>query len=136
MSSVHDGRLLELPTLRGQAGHTTSLDGMKEAPFAIKRVFYLYGVPHGASRGGHAHKELQQLIVCVRGAVDVTLDDGREKKRLSLARPSQGMYVPRLIWCELDNFSPGAVCVVLASAEYDEADYYRNYDAFLRAKGV
>ena len=98
-----------------------------------ERVYYLYDVPGGAERGGHAHKELQQLIIAMSGSFDVVLDDGTEKKRIHLNRSYYGLYVPTMLWRELDNFSSGAVCMVLASNHYDEKDYYREYDEYLKA---
>jgi len=103
-------------------------------PFDIKRVYYLYDVPGGAERGGHAHKELQQLIVAMSGSFDVVLDDGIMKKRVHLNRSYQGLYLPRMIWRELDNFSSGSVCMVLASQKYNENDYIRKYADFAELK--
>jgi uncharacterized RmlC-like cupin family protein len=99
-------------------------------PFEIKRVYYLYDVPGGAERGGHAHRELEQVIVAMSGSFDVVLDDGHASKRVHLNRSYYGLYVPRMIWRELDNFSSGSVCMVLASNRYSEDDYYRDYREF------
>jgi hypothetical protein len=98
-------------------------------------VYYLYDVPGGESRGGHAHKELQVLIVSVMGAFDVVLDDGEDRKRVRLDRGYYGLYIPAMIWRELENFSSGGICLVLASMPYDESDYIRDYDTFLKEKG-
>jgi hypothetical protein len=107
------------------------VEGGHHIPFDIKRAYYLYDVPGGAERGGHAHKGLHQLIIAISGAFDIVLDDGDEKKRFHLNRSYFGLYVSPMIWREMDNFSSGAVCLVLASNFYDEADYYRNYDDFI-----
>ena len=111
-----------------------SLD--KHVPFDIQRVYYLYDVPGGAERGGHAHKGLHQLIIAMSGSFDVVLDDGFNKKRVPLSRSYNGLYVCPMIWRELDNFSSGSVCMVLASNRYDEEDYFRDYADFLKAAGV
>lgn len=128
-------RIVDLPKISDPngRGNLTFLESNVHVPFAIERVYYLYDVPGGAERGGHAHKQLEQLIIAMSGSFDVVLDDGFDKKRVHLARSYYGLYVPTMIWRELDNFSSGAVCLVLASAPYDESDYYRNYDDFLRA---
>lgn len=102
-------------------------------PFDIKRVFYLYDVPGGADRGGHALKACHQLMIAMSGSFDVVLDDGRDKKRLHLNRSYCGLYVRPMIWREMDNFSSGSVCLVLASEVYDESDYYRHYTDYLNA---
>jgi hypothetical protein len=111
----------------------TFIEGSRHVPFDIKRVYYLYDVPGGAERGGHAHKDLHQLIIAMSGSFDIVLDDGRNKKRIHLNRSYYGLYVCPMIWREMDNFSSGAVCLVLASNLYDEADYYRDYQKFLKA---
>ena len=105
-------------------------------PFEIKRVYYLYDVPGGAERGGHAHKNLHQLIIALSGSFDVLLDDGKGKKRFHLNRSYYGIYVCPMIWRELDNFSSASVCLVLASNLYEEADYYRDYQEFLQAPSI
>ena len=102
-------------------------------PFNIKRIYCLYDVPGGAERGGHAHKNLHQLIVAMSGSFDIILDDGRQKKRIHLNRSYYGLYVCPMIWRAMDNFSSGAVCLVLTSNLYDESDYYRDYKVFLNA---
>jgi len=102
-------------------------------PFSIKRIFYLYGIPKNALRGGHAHKSLHQFAIAATGSFDVTVDDGHEKKTFHLDRPDHGLYIPPMIWDELENFSPGSLCLVLASDHYDEADYIRDYEAFKKA---
>jgi hypothetical protein len=136
--SIDRCRIVDLPKFSDPngRGNLTFLEGGRHVPFDIKRVYYLYDVPGGAERGGHAHKNLQQFMIAMSGSFDVVLDDGREKKRVHLARSYYGLFMDTMIWRELDNFSSGAVCLVLASATYDEADYYRTYDAFLAAAGV
>lgn len=126
-------RLVDLPKLGDERGHLTFVEGARHAPFDIRRVYYLYDVPGGSARGGHAHRELQQLIIAVSGSFDVVLSDAGGERRFSLSRPDQGLYVPRMVWRDLENFSAGAVCLVLASEPYDEADYYRDHDDFRRA---
>jgi hypothetical protein len=126
-------QLLDLPKISDPRGNLTFIEGAKHVAFSIRRVYYLYDVPGGAERGGHAHKEMHQLIIAMSGSFDVILDDGSEKKRFHLNRSYYGLYVCPMIWRELDNFSSGSVCLVLASNLYDESDYYRNYDIYLEA---
>jgi oxalate decarboxylase/phosphoglucose isomerase-like protein (cupin superfamily) len=124
-------RIIDLPKISDHRGNLSFIEGERQIPFAIQRVYYLYDVPGGAERGGHAHKELHQLIIAMSGSFDVILDDGENKKRFHLNRPYNGLYVCPMIWRELDNFSSGSVCMVLASNRYDEDDYYRDYEAFI-----
>ena len=133
-STVHDCKLIELPRMYDRRGSLTPICGGEHIPFDIVRTYYLYDVPGGESRGGHAHRELQQLIVSVLGAFDVELDDGTEKRTFRLDRAYYGLYVPRQIWRELLNFSSGANCLVLASLPYDESEYLRDYDEFMEIK--
>ena len=128
--------MLDLPKIHEPRGNLTFVEGGVHVPFAIARVYYLYDVPGGAERGGHAHKDLHQLIVAMSGSFDVVLDDGRRKARFHLNRSYQGLYVCPMIWRELDNFSSGSVCMVLASNRYDESDYYRDYSDYLSALGM
>jgi hypothetical protein len=128
-----DCKLIELPKITDPRGNLTFIEGGKHIPFDIRRVYYLYDVPGGAERGGHAHKALHQLIVAMSGSFDVIIDDGFSKARFHLNRSYFGLYICPMIWRELDNFSSGSVCMVLASNLYDEADYYRDYDQFLAA---
>jgi dTDP-4-dehydrorhamnose 3,5-epimerase-like enzyme len=125
--------VIDLPKIPDARGNLTFIEGGHHIPFDIKRVFYLYDVPGGEMRAGHANIQLQQLIVAMSGSFDVVLDDGFEKKRVHLNRSYQGLYIPGMIWREIDNFSSGSVCMVLASAYYDAADYYRDYDEFITA---
>lgn len=129
--SVSSCKLIQLPKISDPRGNLTFIESDRHIPFEIKRVYYLYDVPGGAERAGHGHKQLQQLFVAMSGSFDVLLDDGVEKRKYHLNRSYQGLYVCPLIWRELDNFSSGAVCMVLASAYYDESDYYRNYKDFI-----
>ena len=124
-------RIIDLPKISDPRGNLTFIEGERHIPFDIQRVYYLYDVPGGAERGGHAHKGLHQLIIAMSGNFDVVLDDGYHKKRFHLNRSYYGLYLCPMIWRELDNFSSGSVCLVLASNLYDEDDYYRNYQQFL-----
>ncbi len=132
MTPIDNCKLIDLPKIGEPRGNLTFVEGGRHVPFEIKRVYYLYDVPGGAERGGHAHKGLHQLIVAMSGSFDIVLDDGQSKKRFHLARSYFGLYVCPMIWREMDNFSSGAVCLVLASNLYDESDYYRDYDEFKR----
>jgi WxcM-like, C-terminal len=128
--------IIELPKITDPRGNLTFVEGRQHVTFDIQRIYYLYDVPGGAERGGHAHKGLHQLILAMSGSFDVVLDDGTSKKRFHLNRSYYGLYVCPMIWRELDNFSSGSVCLVLASNHYDEADYFRNYDEYLEAQGL
>ncbi len=130
--SLDTCRIIELPKISDPRGNLTFIEGGNHIPFDIRRVYYLYDVPGGAERGGHAHKELHQLIVAMSGSFDIILDDGLEKRRIHLNRSYYGLYVCNMIWRELDNFSSGSVCMVLASNLYEESDYYRDYDTYLK----
>lgn len=129
--ALADCRLLDLPKILDPRGSLTFVESEKHIPFAIKRVYYLYDVPGGAERGGHAHKALHQLIIAMSGSFDIHLDDGGSKKTMHMNRSYYGLYVCPMIWREIDNFSSGAVCMVLASQYYDEQDYFRDYDQFI-----
>ena len=131
---VRDCRVIDLPKVSDARGNLTFIEGEQHIPFDIRRVYYLYDVPQGAERGAHAHKALHQLIIAISGSFDVILDDGEEKRRIHLSEPYAGLYVSPMIWRDLENFSPGAVCMVLASSRYDEADYFRDYQEFLCAR--
>ena len=126
-------KIIELPKIHDPRGNLSFIEGTHHISFPIKRVYYLYDVPGGETRGGHAHKTLQQLIIAMSGSFDVVLDDGRKRKKFTLNRSYFGLYLEKGIWREIVNFSSGAVCMVLASDYYDEGDYYRNYDDFLRS---
>ncbi|MBP7689386.1 MAG: WxcM-like domain-containing protein [Thermoflexales bacterium] len=131
--SIDNCRIIQLPKILNAAGNLTFVESDRHIPFDIKRVYYLYDVPGGAMRGGHAHKALHQLIIAMSGSFDVLVDDGSQRKRFHMNRSYYGLYVCPMIWRELDNFSSGAVCLVLASEMYDESDYFREYSAFLNA---
>jgi dTDP-4-dehydrorhamnose 3,5-epimerase-like enzyme len=133
-TTVYDCNLLHLPKIENPAGSITVIEGVKEIPFNIKRIYYLYDVPGGASRGGHAHKHLHQLIIAASGSYDIILDDGKIKRTILLNRPYYGLLMPPGIWRDLSNFSSGAICIVLASDVYKEQDYIRDYDDFLNFK--
>lgn len=128
--------IVELPKISDPRGNLTFIEANRHIPFDIQRVYYLYDVPGGAERGGHAHKGLHQLIIAMSGSFDVVLDDGTSKKRIHLNRSYYGLYICPMIWRELDNFSSGSVCMVLASNQYDEADYFRDYSDYLAAQGL
>lgn len=127
---LSDCKMIDLPKILDHRGNLTFLEAGRHVPFEMKRVYYLYDVPGGAKRGGHAHKDLKQFIIAVMGSFDVVLDDGHEKKRFHLNRSYYGLYIPKMIWRELDNFSSGSVCLSLVSEYYDEDDYIREYDEF------
>jgi hypothetical protein len=131
--TLADCRIIDLPKITDPRGNLTFIETGRHVPYEIKRVYYLYDVPGGAERGGHAHRALHEFIVAMSGSFDVILDDGKQKKRFHLNRSYFGLYVRPMIWRELDNFSSGSVCMVLASNFYEESDYYRIYDEFLQA---
>lgn len=134
-SSVYDCTIIEFDQHHSnRKGNLTVVENAKTVPFDVKRTYYLYDVPGGESRGGHAHKELRQLIIAASGSFAVTLDDGNVKRTFTLNRPYQGLYVVPGIWCTLDDFSSGAVCLVLVSHGYDEGDYIRDYNDFMEYK--
>ena len=129
-TSVFDASLIEFPKNHAEKGNITAVNTNIEITFDINRIYYLYDVPGGTSRGGHAHKELQQLIFAASGSFDIRLDDGRSKRSIHLNRPYIGLYMPAGLWRELDNFSSGSICLVLASQEYDAEDYIRKYSEY------
>ncbi len=136
MNQIDDCRIIQLPRITDPRGNLSFIEGGRHIPFDIKRVYYLYDVPGGADRGSHAHKNLQQFIIAMSGSFDVNLDDGKNKQRFHLNRSYYGLYVCPMMWRKLDNFSSGAVCLVLASDYYDESDYIRDYDEFLKLAGM
>jgi len=131
--SIEQCVIVDLPVIHDPRGNLTFIESNRHIPFSIERVYYLYDVPGGAERGGHAHKELQQFIIAMSGSFDIIIDDGFDKRRIHLNRSYYGLYLCPMIWREIDNFSSGSVCMVLASNYYDEADYFRDYDEFLKA---
>jgi len=133
-SSVYDCSLIELPVNHREKGNLTVIENGKQVPFDVHRIYYLYDVSAGESRGGHAHKELKQLIVAASGSFDIILFDGNVKRTITLNRPFNGLLIVPGIWRELNNFSSGSVCLVLASHEYDEDDYIRDYEEYLKWK--
>ena len=130
--SIDQCRIFDLPKVTDPRGNLSVVEGGIHIPFDIKRVYYLYDVPGGSSRAGHGHKELQQLIIAISGSFDVIVDDGYLRKKFHLNRSYYGLYIPKGMWREVENFSSGGVCLVLASTLYDSADYYHNYDDFLK----
>jgi hypothetical protein len=129
--NINKCQVFNLPRINDPRGNLTFVESGRHIPFDIRRVYYLYDVPGGSERGGHAHKGLQQLIIAMSGSFDIHLDDGYSKKTIHLNRSYDGLFICPMIWREIDNFSSGAVCMVLASAFYDEEDYYRDYHVFL-----
>jgi hypothetical protein len=136
MNTVQDCHVLDLPEIRDTQGSLTPVHSNVEIPFAIERVYYLYDIPAEAARGGHAHREIEEVLVAALGSFDVLLDDGHERRTVTLRRGNSGLYLPKMIWRELVDFSAGAICVVLASGPYAEADYIRDVADFRRARGV
>ncbi len=132
-SGVRGCRIIDLPKVADPRGNLTFIEGGHHLPFSFQRFFYLYDVPGGADRAGHALKTCHQFIIAMSGSFDVMLDDGRNRRRFHLNRSYYGLYIPPLIWREIDNFSSGSVCAVLASERYNENDYFRDYPSFLEA---
>lgn len=136
MATIEDVKIIELPKFTDPRGNLSFVEQLNHVPFEIRRTYWIYDVPGGEGRGGHAHKKLEQLIVAVSGSFTVTLDDGKCKRSFFLNRPYQGLYVKPGMWRELDDFSSGAVCMVLASEVYQVEDYIRDYDEFLAFRKV
>lgn len=135
-TTIEDCKIVDLRKISEVRGNLTPIEGAMDVPFDIKRVYYLYDVPSGANRGGHAHKELRQLIIAANGSFTITLDDGEKKKAITLNRPYQGLLIVPGIWRDLDDFSSGAVLLCLASEHYIESDYIRDYKDFLKYKAI
>lgn len=131
---VDNCKIIDLPKISDYRGNLSFVESMNQIPFDIKRVYYLYDVPGGAERGGHAHKELHQLVIAISGSFEVTLNDGKNSTTYILNRSSKGLYICPLIWRDLKNFTSGSVCLVLASDFYSEDDYFRNYEIFYEKK--
>jgi len=134
--AVEPYRIIELPKIADPRGNLSFIEGGRHIPFEIKRVFYLYDVPGGESRAGHALKKTEQFIIAASGSFDVILDDGKERWTFGLNRSWRGVYISRMVWRELTNFSSAGVCLVLASEYYDASEYYRDYQEFLAAVGA
>lgn len=128
--------MVDLPKVQDRRGNLSYVQGFDQIPFGISRVYFVYDVPGGSERGGHAHKTLHQLIIPVSGSFDVALSDGNSKRVFTLNAPFRGLYVAPMVWRDLLNFSSGAVCLVVASEKYDEADYIRNFPDYCRAVGA
>lgn len=135
-NTVFDCTIIELPQVHNISGNITALENNKHIPFNVNRIYYLYDIPGGADRGAHGHKNLQQFIVSASGSFDITIDDGSNKKIITLNHPNQALHMVPGMWRELSNFSSGAICLVLASEKYDEADYIREYSDFIRFKQI
>lgn len=133
--TIRDCTIMNLPKISDPRGNLTFIEGGHHVPFEFKRIFYLYDVPGGAWRAGHALKRCHQFLIAASGSFDVILDDGIERQRFHLNRSYYGLYIPPLIWREIDNFSSGSVSLVLASEFYDEQDYFRDYKEFAKAVG-
>jgi oxalate decarboxylase/phosphoglucose isomerase-like protein (cupin superfamily) len=133
-NNVFDCSIYELPQIKSREGSISFVDNLKEFPFEVKRVFYLYDIPGGESRGAHSHKECHQFIIAVSGSFEVQLDDGKIKRTVMLNQPSKGLHIPPGIWAFEVNFSSGVICLVLTSKKYNENDYIRNYEEFLERK--
>lgn len=134
--NVNDCKIENFPKISDVRGNLTFIEGQNHIPFEIKRLYYLYDVPGGSERGGHAHKNLHQVLIAMSGSFDVVLNDGQMTRRYHLARSYYGLYLTPMIWREIDNFSSGSVCAVLASERYDEDDYYRDYEDYIVARGL
>ena len=134
--SIADCRIIDLPRVTDPRGNLTFVEATRHVPFEIRRVYYLYDVPGGASRAGHAHRKLEQFVIAASGSFEVVVDDGREERRFFLNRSYYGLYIPSMLWREIVNFSSGSVCLALASEPYDESDYFRDYEEFKRAVGA
>jgi len=131
-AKIDQCKILDLPKISDPRGNLTFIESGKHIPFEVKRIFYLYDVPTGQNRGAHAHRTLKQFMVCLSGSFDLNVDDGKEKKVIHLNRPWQGVLIPPMIWISTVNFDPGSVCLVAVSDFYNETDYVRNYDEFLK----
>jgi dTDP-4-dehydrorhamnose 3,5-epimerase-like enzyme len=133
MTSINNAKIIEIPKVHDTRGNLSVIEN-EVIPFEMKRVYYLYDVPSGSRRGGHSHKEQQEFLVALSGSFDVVLNDGQQQKKVTLNKPNQGLLIPNGIWRELENFSSGSVCLVIASEVFVEADYIRDYKEFLLSK--
>lgn len=130
--TIFECSIIELPRIKERCGNITPIHGLKDIPFDINRVFYLYDIPGGEDRGAHAHKECHQLLIAASGSFEVELDDGKNKRTIFLNRPYYGLHIPPGIWASEKGFSSGSICLVLASHKYDEIDYIRNYEDYIK----
>lgn len=135
-SHIDDCRIIDLKTIGHENGRLSVFENLATAPFSVRRVYYIYDLPAGAERGGHSHLSTSELVVPLAGSFDVVVDDGHATKRVTVNRPDHGILLPAGIWRTLDNFSSGAICLVLASEKYDEDDYVREYDDFKKLTAV
>lgn len=134
MGIINECKIIELPKFHDPRGNLSFIEGSNHIPFEIKRTYWIYDVPGGEKRGGHAYNNLNEVIVALSGSLDVVLNDGKEKRVFSLNRSYFGLYVPKLIWRSLENFSTNSLCLILASEEYNENDYIRNFNEFVKLK--
>ncbi len=134
MTTLENCKIIRLPQMKQPEGSLTPIEGSQDIPFEIRRVFYLYDVPGGAERGAHAHINQQQFMISVMGSFNVILKDGKDTKKYHMNRGFNGLYIPNMIWGEVEEFSSGGICVVLSSIKFDENDYIRDYDEFIRMK--
>lgn len=132
-NTISDCTMIDLPKVNNRSGNITVIENNTEIPFEVKRIFYLYDIPGGESRGAHAHKECHQFLVSASGSFEVHLDDGIEKKIVMLNQPYKGLFVPPGIWASENNFSSGAICLVMTSDKFDKDDYIRDYQDFLKS---
>tara|TARA_B100000927_G_C16091913_1_gene319564 strand:+ start:72 stop:485 length:414 start_codon:yes stop_codon:yes gene_type:complete len=132
MENIFNCNLVELQKIKNRAGNLSVVENSNSIPFDIARVYYIYDVPGGSDRGGHAHKDLEQYVIAVSGAFDIQLDDGKNKKTVRLDRPFLALHIKKGIWRETRNFTSGAICMVIASHKYDNQDYIHDYDDFLK----
>lgn len=132
--TVEGCTIINFSKIENRAGNITAIQNNIDIPFAIKRVYYLYDVPGGESRGAHGHRELEQIVIAASGSFDITIDDGRSTKTITLNKPNVGLHIKSGIWRGMSNFSSGAICLVLASEKYAIEDYIRNYEEFLQFK--
>jgi WxcM-like, C-terminal len=135
-TTINDCTLIHFPKIKNRAGNLTPLHSEKDIPFKFKRIFYLYDVPGGEDRGAHSHKKCHQLLIAASGSFDIFLDDGRNKKTISLNRPYMGLHIPPGIWAAEQSFSSGSICLVLASEYYNENDYLRKYKEYIKFKEI
>ena len=133
-NSIDDCQVIDLSKIHRKSGNITVVENGNNVPFDVKRIYYLYDVPAGESRGGHAHYELEQYIIAASGSFDVILDDGEKRKTITLNRPHMALHIVPGLWRELDNFSSGSICMVMASHKFDEKDYIRDYQEFKKWK--